>query len=300
MTAHLRRVSVRELMHPLAQTTIVATLVSPISSSFKSSNQVSWLGTSFLLTLATTTPLYGKLSDIIGRRTASLIAIFLFTLGTLLCGLATSMPMLIAARAIAGLGGGGIMTLSSIVASDIIPLKKRGLIQGIVNIFYGLGSGLGAPLGGLIVSKYSWRVAFLAQVPLLCIAWVLVLLFSKYRLPGEKPSAKSAFKQVDFAGSLSLMICIAGFLLGLSFKNNFSLPWSDAKVWGSLVVFVVFLAVFIFVEARVSSNPVMPLRILSHRSPICASVRQRAKTGMQADEATNRQASLSGTSSSPL
>lgn len=117
-------------------------MVGPISSSFQSSNQISWLGTSYLLALATTTPLYGKLSDIIGRRYASLIAIFLFTIGTLLCGLAKSMPMLIAARTLAGCGGGGIMTISSIVASDIIPLKKRGLIQGIVNIFYGLGEHL--------------------------------------------------------------------------------------------------------------------------------------------------------------
>ena len=119
-------------------------MVGPISSSFQSSNQVSWLGTSYLLALATTTPLYGKLSDIIGRRYASLIAIFLFTAGTFLCGVSKSMPMLIAARGLAGCGGGGIMTISSIVASDIIPLKKRGLIQGIVNIFYGLG-GLGVP-----------------------------------------------------------------------------------------------------------------------------------------------------------
>jgi MFS family permease len=74
---------------------------------------------------------------------ASLIAISLFTIGTLLCGLAKSMPMLIAARGLAGCGGGGIMTISSIVASDIIPLKKRGLIQGIVNIFYGLGELIG-------------------------------------------------------------------------------------------------------------------------------------------------------------
>lgn len=114
-------------------------VVGPISSSFQSSNQVSWLGTSYLLALATTTPLYGKLSDIVGRRTASLIAIFLFTLGNLLCGLAKTMPMLVAARGLAGCGGGGTMTIASIVASDIIPLKKRGLIQGIVNVFYGLG-----------------------------------------------------------------------------------------------------------------------------------------------------------------
>ena len=266
-------------------------MVGPISSSFQSSNQVSWLGTSYLLALATTTPLYGKLSDIIGRRMSSLIAISLFTIGTLLCGLAKSMPMLIAARGLAGCGGGGIMTISSIVASDIIPLKKRGLIQGIVNIFYGLGesacsiyfervlanivilfhvgAALGAPLGGLIVAKYDWRFAFLIQVPLLALAWILVFLFVKYTVPGQVTSKKAALKQIDWLGCISLIICISSFLLSLSFKNNFSLPWSDPKVWATMITFVIFLGVFLGVEAKISPNPVMPLRILSHLSPIC-------------------------------
>jgi MFS family permease len=147
-------------------TTVVASLVTDISSSFEKSNQSSWLGTSYLLSTATFTPLYvflvlagfsscgvaltenrswpvlvplsaspgrryGRLADIIGRRYSALIALSLFTVGTALCGLASSMEMLIFARLLAGMGGGGMMAISSIVASDLVPLKKRAMAQGI-------------------------------------------------------------------------------------------------------------------------------------------------------------------------
>lgn len=144
--------------------------------------------------------------------------------------------------------------------------------RGIVNIFYGLGSALGAPLGGSIVAKYTWRVAFLMQVPLLLLAWVLVFAFVKYTLPGQASSKRSALKQVDWFGSITLIICITGFLLAMSFKNNFDLPWSDPKVWASFVLFAIFLGLFLLVEAYVSVNPVMPLRILCHRSPVCIAI----------------------------
>lgn len=129
----------------------VATLISDVSSSFKESNQAGLLGTSYLLSTATFTPLYGRLADIIGRRAALLIALTLFTSGTALCGLAPSMVTLLIGRLIAGMGGeyddwhlrtlsrltssdetgGGLMAVSSIVASDLIPLKQRALFQGL-------------------------------------------------------------------------------------------------------------------------------------------------------------------------
>lgn len=112
------------------------------------------------------------------------------------------------------------MSLSSCIASDIIPLKKRGLIQGIVNIFYGIGAGLGAPLGGAVVARFDWRWAFLAQVPFLVTSWILIFIFVKYKLPGQSSTTKAAFKQIDWPGSATLIVCISSLLLGLSFKNN--------------------------------------------------------------------------------
>lgn len=143
--------------------TIVATLVGSVSSSFNKSEQSSWLGTSYLLSVCCFTPIYGRLCDIMGRKYAMLLALTFFSIGTLLCGLATSMEMLIAARALAGAGGGGLTTCTSTILSDIIPLRNRGLYQGLTNIIYGLGSGLGGPVGGVLNDTWGWRNAFLGM-----------------------------------------------------------------------------------------------------------------------------------------
>ncbi|KIM27607.1 hypothetical protein M408DRAFT_24522 [Serendipita vermifera MAFF 305830] len=114
--------------------TIVATLQQPIGDYFQQSHIASYLGTSYLLSICCFTPLYGRLSDILGRKGAMLLALTLFTTGTLLSGIAPSMKALIAAQAIAGMGGGGVMTVSSIVVTDLIPLRNRGLMQGAANV----------------------------------------------------------------------------------------------------------------------------------------------------------------------
>lgn len=141
--------------------TIVATLMSSISSSFGASNQISWLASAYLLSISATGALYGKLADLLGRRTSHLIALGFFTLGTLGCGLSQTMLQLILSRFLAGCGGGGIMTTSSIIATDLFRLDQRGLIQGFANICYGLGAALGGPIGGWMADTIGWRFAFL-------------------------------------------------------------------------------------------------------------------------------------------
>jgi MFS family permease len=100
--------------------------------------------------------LYGKLSDIFGRKQALLFAYALFGTGCLLCGLARDMNELIAARAFAGIGGGGMTTVVSILMSDIVPLRERGTWQGYINIIFAMGASMGAPLGGLFADNISW------------------------------------------------------------------------------------------------------------------------------------------------
>jgi MFS family permease len=109
--------------------TVVATLLTPIGSYFNASNQASWLGTAYLLSLCCFTPIYGRLSDLIGRRNAHLIAGVWFILGTIMCAFAPSMIWLIVARAIAGIGGGGVQSLSVIIMNDLVDLKHRGVFQ---------------------------------------------------------------------------------------------------------------------------------------------------------------------------
>ncbi|GAA5983531.1 hypothetical protein JCM10908_000321 [Rhodotorula pacifica] len=246
--------------------TIVATLISDVSSSFEKSNQAGLLGTSYLLSTATFTPLYGRLADIIGRRSALLIALTLFTGGTTLCGLAPSMVSLLIGRLVAGMGGGGLMAVSSIVASDLVPLKQRALFQGLANLFFGAGSGLGGPLGGFISDRFGWRTAFLCQIPILLLAAILVFRNLRYRIAGQGKSKREMVRRIDYFGSLTLVIALGSLIFALSYKNDRNLPWSSPLVWVPLIVFVVFGIAFGLVEAYYSAEPVMPLRLLKTRN----------------------------------
>lgn len=250
--------------------TIVATLLSPIGAHFSQSNQSSYIGTSYLLSVCCFTPLYGRLSDIIGRRGAMLLALSLFGSGTLLCGIAPSMEILIIARAIAGMGGGGVMTVQSIVVTDLIPLKKRGVYQGMASIVWSAGAGLGGPLGGWLNDQFGWRTAFLFQVPILALSMVLISVKMDIPLPEEIRSLtlQTKVKRIDFLGSLTLVLTVGCLLLGLSLKSTEDLPWSHPLIWGLISASGICGVVFAVVEARIAEYPVMPSRLMKQRTPI--------------------------------
>ncbi|KAG8691018.1 hypothetical protein FRC11_007428 [Ceratobasidium sp. 423] len=253
-------------------TTIVATLVSPIGSYFQKSHQASYLGTSYLLSVCCFTPLYGRLSDIMGRKGAMLLALSLFGTGTLLCGMANSMESLIFARAIAGMGGGGVMTVSSISVTDIIPLKQRGLYQGLANILFGLGSGIGGPVGGWINDTLGWRAAFLIQTPILVLSAIVITLKVNIKLPETQQTTRQKLARIDYAGSFTLVVFVGSLLLGLSLKTSEDLEWSSPTVIGLLCLSGVFAIAFVFVEVKWAPEPVMPLRLLSMRTPLFVAI----------------------------
>ncbi|QRW19223.1 major facilitator superfamily transporter [Rhizoctonia solani] len=232
-------------------TTIVATLVSPIGSYFQKSHQASYLGTSYLLSVCCFTPLYG--------------------IGTLLCGIATSMEFLIFARAVAGMGGGGVMT-GRISVTDIIPLKQRGLYQGLANILFGLGSGIGGPVGGWINDTFGWRTAFLIQIPILVLSAIVITFKVNIKLPETKQTARQKLARIDYAGSFTLVVCVGSLLLGLSLKTGEDLKWSSPIVVSLLCLSAVFAVVFVLVEAKWAPEPVMPMRLLTMRTPFFVAV----------------------------
>ncbi|KAK1236672.1 hypothetical protein PQX77_000028 [Marasmius sp. AFHP31] len=254
--------------------TVVATLLAPIGSDFKKSNQASYIGTSYLLSVCCFTPLYGRLSDILGRKGAMLLALTLFGSGTILCGLATSMEMLIVARAVAGMGGGGVMTVSSIVVTDFIPLNQRGLYQGMANILYGLGAGIGGPLGGWINDIFGWKSAFFFQAPVLVFSFTLVIWKVNIKLPSEVQDLSLADKlrRIDSLGSLTLVGTVGTLLLGFSLKTTEELPWSHPLIYGLFVASLVCGALFVIVETKVAAFPVMPLRLVKQRTPLAVAL----------------------------
>lgn len=253
-------------------TTLVATLIPSISSEFNKSNEASWLGTSYLLAVCTFTPLYGRLCNVMGRRGANQLAVLAAFLGTVACGLSKNMEMLVAARFLSGMGGGGIMTTTTIILSDMYSMRSRGLAQGFSSVFSGLGMGLGGPLGGLVSDQFGWRWAFIMQLPLFALSLTLTTCNLVYATPGMGRSAKDVLKRIDWGGSITLLIAVGSFLVFLSVKFSEDLPWSDPLVVVSLILGIAFLVAFILVELCVSPEPVLSPALLRQSVPVVVGI----------------------------
>ncbi|CAG8956930.1 hypothetical protein HYFRA_00011979 [Hymenoscyphus fraxineus] len=221
-----------------------------------------WLASAFFIASTASQPLSGKLTDIYGRRNGLIFASLIFALGNLLCALAHKEWVLILGRVIAGLGGGAIGPIGSFIMSDLIPLRKRGMWQGIGNICYGIGSGLGGPFGGWVNDTIGWRWAFVVQIPLtlLSLIWVAI----KVDIP-LKGTEQSKIKRVDFLGAFLLVASLVLMLLGLNSGGNI-LPWIHPLVLGALCVSVVSLILFILVEAKWALELIIPVRLLLNRT----------------------------------
>lgn len=212
-------------------------------------------------------PLYGKLTDIFGRKECLLCAYVFFGLGSLGCGLSVDISQLIASRAIAGIGGGGINAVGSILLTDLVPLRDRGLWQGYMNIVFSAGTAIGAPVGGLMADSLGWRWSFLAQVPLVALAWIAVYLV--LQLPKLETSHwLEKLGKVDFTGAVFLVSAVLCLLLGLD--NGSNVGWNSLYTIIPLSISPALLAMFLFVEAKVASHPFAPGRVIFDRSLFAA------------------------------
>lgn len=247
--------------------TIIATLSAPISSEFKSLSLLSWLATGYLIANAACQPISGRLTDIFGRGPGLVFSNVFFAAGNLICGLAQSDTVMILGRVVAGIGGGGLMSISTFLASDLVPLRKRGVIQGLGNICYGSGAMLGGVFGGFVNdnSSWGWRLAFLVQVPVIAVSGLLV--FFLVKLP-PKQSDKSALSRIDFTGAFLTVSFLVILLLGLNAGGN-QVPWTHPLILTTLPLSFVLLIGFIVWESR-SKLPIIPVRLLVHRTVLMA------------------------------
>ncbi|PYI28655.1 MFS general substrate transporter [Aspergillus indologenus CBS 114.80] len=246
-----------------ADQTIIMASYGQIGSDLKALNLTNWIATSYFLTLTSFQPLYGKLSDIFGRKTCLLFAYAIFGIGCLFCGLAQDINQLIAARVFQGVGGGGMTTVVSILMSDIVPLRERGVWQGIINMIYATGAGVGAPLGGILADYIGWRWAFIAQAPLCALAFVAVTLM--LHLPAVEDSHwRTKLGRIDFPGAIVLVGAVFGFLLGLDRGSNVS--WTIPITVISLSVSVALFVLFVVVECFYAAEPFAPGHIIFNKT----------------------------------
>ncbi|KAI2470401.1 MFS general substrate transporter [Annulohypoxylon bovei var. microspora] len=240
------------------QTLTIATY-GRMGSDLNALNSTSWISTSYFLTLTAFQPLYGKVSDIFGRKESLLFAYFVFGLGCLGCGLSQDIIQLCVSRAVAGIGGGGMNAVVTILMTDIVSLRDRGVWQGYINVIFASGMSLGAPIGGLIADSIGWRWAFTAQFPLSMVAWLAVYLV--LHLPKtDHAHWTSKVLRIDFFGAFALVSAAFTLLFGLD--NGSNEGWDKMITIIPLAITPVLFGLFILIEAKIASEPFAPGHII--------------------------------------
>ena len=236
--------------------TVVATALPQIVTDLHGFRDLSWVVSSFLVAATVTVPLYGKLSDLYGRRRMFVVAISIFLVGSALCGAAQSMGQLIAFRAIQGVGAGGLLPLSQAAIADLFSPRERGRYQGYIGSMWATAAVAGPLLGGTLTDAASWRWIFFINLPLGAIALVVVL--RTMRAP-----AVVRAHTIDYLGAAVLSVAITCLLLACTWGGT-TYPWDSAEVLvtglGGLVLAVVFVAIERHVE-----EPLLPLALFRDR-----------------------------------
>ncbi|PLB42166.1 putative MFS multidrug transporter [Aspergillus candidus] len=246
--------------------TLMASSHPVITSHFHASNSASWLSTAFLLTSTAFLPLFGRISDTLGRKPVYLFAIAVFFVTTAWCAMAQSIGSFIAARAFCGLGAGGVFSMGMILSSDLVRLEYRGVYQSYINLCLGIGGCLGLAFGGFLCDQVGWRGAFYVQLPFIFIyflvaAWTTPSDLGVKHARVERMTFRQLLGSMDLVGSVMLVLGVTALIMGLNLGGNV-FSWTHPLVISSLILSMVLAVVFVRYERNVE-RAVMPISLLS-------------------------------------
>lgn len=239
--------------------TIVSTTMSNIASELDQSHLVTWIAVSYLLTSTAFQPLYGKTSDILGRKTLLLAAQFLFGLGILLSGMSNNIQTLSIARAISGIGGAGVSALATIIISDVVPLTHRSIYSAWGSVVNSSSQMLGGPIGGVCIVTIGWRWMFFIQLPLIIICFGLTLSceIKVDHIPdGPERFSKQNLKRIDFGGIITLNLIVSSIIFLLSAEIS--------KLVHNFLIFVLISSIigYIYVERYIAVEKIIDPKII--------------------------------------
>jgi EmrB/QacA subfamily drug resistance transporter len=237
--------------------TIVATALPTIAGDLHGLNHLSWVVTAYLLATCISTPLWGKLGDLYGRKSLFQLAIVIFLVGSMLSGLSQSMVELIAFRAIQGIGAGGLMVGAQAIMGDVVPARQRGRYMGYFGVVFGVTNVAGPLLGGFFTEHLTWRWIFYINVPLGIVA--LFVVATVLHIPVKRLPHK-----IDWAGTAVLSICVTSIILLTTWAGS-EFAWGSPAIIGLAVLSVVTLGIFCWIETR-AAEPIIPLWLFKNRT----------------------------------
>ncbi|UOQ89141.1 MFS transporter [Agromyces endophyticus] len=243
--------------------TIFSTALPTIVGELDGVNHMLWVTTAYLVTATIMMPIYGKLGDLIGRKGLFIGALAIFVFGSVIGGLAPDMTWLIIARAVQGIGGGGLMILAQAIIADVVPVRERSKYMGFMGAVFGISSVAGPLLGGWFTEGVGWRWAFWINIPLGLAAILLAAIY--LRLP--KHDTKVRF---DIWGTFTMAIAVTSIILIASW-GGVEYDWSSPTILALIVVAAVFSGAFVFAEHK-AAEPLIPLRLFKSRNFVLATI----------------------------
>ncbi|KAF3491834.1 uncharacterized protein GIQ15_01351 [Arthroderma uncinatum] len=248
--------------------TIVTTALPTIAREFNTSQaDYAWVGSAYLLGAASSTPSWGKISDIFGRKPILLTANVVFLVGSLLCGVSVNIKMLVGSRVIQGIGGGGLLTLVNICVSDLFSMRTRSMYFGIIGIVWAIAGIIGPVIGGLMTQYTTWRWCFYINLPIDGVAFLIIFFFLELHTPTTPLLA--GLRAIDWLGSLAVVGGTVMFLIGLEYGGE-TYPWSSPTVICLIVFGILTWGIFVIIQWKVSRFPVMPVWLFTQRSTLAA------------------------------
>ncbi|KAK4156173.1 major facilitator superfamily domain-containing protein [Chaetomidium leptoderma] len=243
--------------------TIVTVAVPTIAQEFQSTAGYTWIGSAYMLATAAAAPVWGKISDIWGRKPIMLIAVGVFWVGSLLSAVSVNMGMLIAARAIQGVGGGGVVILVNVCISDLFSMRKRGVYFGAMGMVWAVASAVGPVLGGVFTSLVTWRWCFYINLPISGVGMAVLAFVLKLHNP--RTPMRQGLAAVDWVGSLAVVGATLMVMLALEL-GGVTYPWSSPTVLCLLVFGFVTAGIFVVIEWKVAEFPLVPMSLFGTRS----------------------------------